>query len=106
MSFFQVEPDWPRHGRIDFRDAILCYRPGLPNALDGVNFTISPGEKIGIVGRTGSGKSSLFLVLFRMMELNSGQILIDGTSTRELNLEDLRLVPMKTEINVPWTFFL
>lgn len=85
-----VEPDWPRHGRIDFRDAILCYRPGLPNALDGVNFTISPGEKIGIVGRTGSGKSSLFLVLFRMMELNSGQILIDGTSTRELNLEDLR----------------
>lgn len=55
-----------------------------------MNFTISPGEKIGIVGRTGSGKSSLFLVLFRMMELNSGQILIDGTSTRELNLEDLR----------------
>ncbi|XP_077341580.1 ATP-binding cassette sub-family C member 10 isoform X2 [Lithobates pipiens] len=85
-----VEPDWPKHGRIEFRDAILCYRPGLPNALDGVNFTISPGEKIGIVGRTGSGKSSLFLVLFRMMELNSGQILIDGTLTRELNLEDLR----------------
>ncbi|CAI9573115.1 unnamed protein product [Staurois parvus] len=86
-----VEPDWPKHGCIEFRDAILCYRPGLPNALDGVNFTISPGEKIGIVGRTGSGKSSLFLVLFRMMELNSGHILIDGTSTRELNLEDLRV---------------
>ncbi|XP_040207675.1 ATP-binding cassette sub-family C member 10 [Rana temporaria] len=85
-----VEPDWPKHGCIEFRDAVLCYRPGLPNALAGVNFIISPGEKIGIVGRTGSGKSSLFLVLFRMMELNSGQILIDGTATRELNLEDLR----------------
>lgn len=90
MSSFQVEPDWPRNGRIEFRDAILCYRPGLPNALDGVNFTISPGEKIGIVGRTGSGKSSLFLALFRMVELNFGQILIDDTWTQELTLEDLR----------------
>nr|DBA27410.1 TPA: hypothetical protein GDO54_011565 [Pyxicephalus adspersus] len=85
-----VEPDWPRRGRIEFREAILCYRPGLPNALDGVNFTISPGEKIGIVGRTGSGKSSLFLALFRMIELNSGQILIDDIPTQELTLGDLR----------------
>ncbi|XP_018411207.1 PREDICTED: multidrug resistance-associated protein 7 [Nanorana parkeri] len=85
-----VGPEWPRNGCIEFRDAILCYRPGLPNALDGVNFSISPGEKIGIVGRTGSGKSSLFLALFRMIELNSGHILIDDTSTQELALEDLR----------------
>ncbi|XP_075719658.1 ATP-binding cassette sub-family C member 10 [Rhinoderma darwinii] len=85
-----VQPDWPQQGHIEFRDAVLCYRPGLPNALDRVSFTISAGEKIGIVGRTGSGKSSLFLALFRMMELNSGSILIDGVSTRELNLDALR----------------
>ncbi|XP_063774836.1 ATP-binding cassette sub-family C member 10 [Pseudophryne corroboree] len=85
-----VDPDWPRNGHVEFRDAVLCYRPGLPNALDGVSFTISAGEKVGIVGRTGSGKSTLFLALFRMMELNSGFILIDNMSTRELNLDVLR----------------
>ncbi|KAM9316906.1 ATP-binding cassette sub-family C member 10 [Gastrophryne carolinensis] len=82
--------DWPSRGSVEFRDAILCYRPGLGNALDGISFLVSPGEKIGIVGRTGSGKSSLFLALFRMMELNSGLILIDGLPTRELSLGDLR----------------
>ncbi|XP_053568742.1 ATP-binding cassette sub-family C member 10 isoform X2 [Bombina bombina] len=86
----EVESDWPSKGHIEFRDAVLCYRLGLPNALDGVNFTIYPGEKIGIVGRTGSGKSTLFLALFRMIELNAGLILIDNLSTRHLSLELLR----------------
>ncbi|XP_068088685.1 ATP-binding cassette sub-family C member 10 isoform X2 [Hyperolius riggenbachi] len=85
-----VDPGWPSTGCIEFKDAVLCYRPGLPNALDGVSFTISPGEKVGIVGRTGSGKSSLFLALFRMMELNSGLILIDDIPTQELNVEVVR----------------
>ncbi|XP_056410690.1 LOW QUALITY PROTEIN: ATP-binding cassette sub-family C member 10 [Hyla sarda] len=85
-----VRSEWPLLGCVEFRDAVLCYRPGLPNALDGVSFTIRAGEKIGIVGRTGSGKSSLFLVLFRMMELNSGSILIDDVSTRELDLDMMR----------------
>ncbi|XP_073527733.1 ATP-binding cassette sub-family C member 10 [Phyllobates terribilis] len=85
-----VQPDWPQHGHIEFRHAILCYRPGLPNALDGVSVTIRAGEKIGVVGRTGSGKSTLFLALFRMMELNSGSILIDDISTKELSLDVLR----------------
>ncbi|KAM4693780.1 ATP-binding cassette sub-family C member 10 isoform 1-T2 [Discoglossus pictus] len=86
----QVESDWPSKGHIEFRDAVLCYRPGLPKALDGVNFIICPGEKIGIVGRTGSGKSTMFLALFRMMELNSGLILIDNVSSREVDLNLLR----------------
>ncbi|XP_069810525.1 ATP-binding cassette sub-family C member 10 isoform X2 [Dendropsophus ebraccatus] len=85
-----VGPEWPQHGRIEFRDVVLCYRPGLPNALDGVSVTIGAGEKIGVVGRTGSGKSTLFLALFRMMELNSGSILIDDISTQELSLDVLR----------------
>ncbi|KAM4772481.1 ATP-binding cassette sub-family C member 10 [Rhinophrynus dorsalis] len=86
----EVDSDWPSKGHIEFREAVLCYRPGLPNALDGVSFTICPGEKIGIVGRTGSGKSTLFLALFRMMELNDGHILIDNVSSRQVSLEILR----------------
>ncbi|OCT79575.1 ATP-binding cassette sub-family C member 10 [Xenopus laevis] len=86
----QVESDWPSKGHIEFRNVVLCYRPGLPNALDSVSFTISPGEKIGIVGRTGSGKSTLFLALFRMMELKLGNILIDNIPACQLNLELLR----------------
>ncbi|XP_053315606.1 ATP-binding cassette sub-family C member 10 [Spea bombifrons] len=86
----QVAPDWPSKGHIEFRAAVLCYRLGLPNALDGVSFAICPGEKIGIVGRTGSGKSSLFLALFRMMELDAGLILIDGVPARDLDLAVLR----------------
>ncbi|XP_073417492.1 ATP-binding cassette sub-family C member 10 isoform X3 [Dendrobates tinctorius] len=85
-----VQPDWPQRGHIEFRCATLCYRPGLPNALDGVSFTIRAGEKIGVVGRTGSGKSTLFLALFRMVELNSGSILIDDIPTQELSLDVLR----------------
>ncbi|XP_077138018.1 ATP-binding cassette sub-family C member 10 isoform X3 [Ranitomeya variabilis] len=86
----QVQPDWPERGHIEFRRATLCYRPGLSNALDGVSFTIRAGEKIGVVGRTGSGKSTLFLALFRMMEMNSGSILIDDVSIQELSLDVLR----------------
>ncbi|XP_077138016.1 ATP-binding cassette sub-family C member 10 isoform X1 [Ranitomeya variabilis] len=85
-----VQPDWPERGHIEFRRATLCYRPGLSNALDGVSFTIRAGEKIGVVGRTGSGKSTLFLALFRMMEMNSGSILIDDVSIQELSLDVLR----------------
>ncbi|XP_066451295.1 ATP-binding cassette sub-family C member 10 [Eleutherodactylus coqui] len=90
LGTVKVQAEWPQHGLVEFRNAILCYRPGLPNALDGVSFTIRAGEKIGIVGRTGSGKSTLFLALFRMMELNSGSILIDDVPTQELNLDVLR----------------
>lgn len=69
---------------------ILAYRAGLPNALDGVSFTVYPGEKVGIVGRTGSGKSTLFLVLFRMVELKAGRILLDGVDSQLVGLEELR----------------
>ena len=69
---------------------VLAYRAGLPNALDGVSFTIYPGEKVGIVGRTGSGKSTLFLALFRMLELKSGRILLDGVDSQLVGLEELR----------------
>ncbi|XP_073732038.1 ATP-binding cassette sub-family C member 10 [Misgurnus anguillicaudatus] len=84
-------PDlWPERGRIQFVGAVLAYRPGLPNALDGVNLEILPGEKVGIVGRTGSGKSSLFLALFRMVDLNQGRILVDEVDIGSVRLSHLR----------------
>lgn len=69
---------------------VLVYRPGLPHALDGVTFRVQPGEKLGIVGRTGSGKSSLLLVLFRLLEPSSGRVLLDGVDTSQLQLAELR----------------
>uniref|UniRef100_A0A672ZDD3 ATP-binding cassette, sub-family C (CFTR/MRP), member 10 n=1 Tax=Sphaeramia orbicularis TaxID=375764 RepID=A0A672ZDD3_9TELE len=71
-------------------DVVLAYRASLPNALDGVSLVVRPGEKVGIVGRTGSGKSTLFLALFRMVELNQGQILLDGLDISTVGLAQLR----------------
>ncbi|XP_009076870.1 PREDICTED: multidrug resistance-associated protein 7 [Acanthisitta chloris] len=86
----QVAADWPSQGLVEFQQVVLAYRAGLPNALDGVSFTVYPGEKLGIVGRTGSGKSTLFLALFRMLELKSGRILLDGVDSQLVGLEELR----------------
>ncbi|NWW00316.1 MRP7 protein, partial [Machaerirhynchus nigripectus] len=86
----QVSADWPSQGLVEFQQVVLVYRAGLPNALDGVSFTVYPGEKLGIVGRTGSGKSTLFLALFRMVELKSGRILLDGVDSQLVGLEELR----------------
>ncbi|NXN15001.1 MRP7 protein, partial [Indicator maculatus] len=89
-KLIQVAADWPSQGLVEFQQVVLAYQVGLPNALDGVSFTIYPGEKVGIVGRTGSGKSTLFLALFRMLELNSGRILLDGVDSQLVGLEELR----------------
>ncbi|KAF7254110.1 Multidrug resistance-associated protein 7 [Varanus komodoensis] len=89
-ELIQVAPDWPSQGHIEFQQVVLAYRPELPNALDGVTFTIYPGEKIGIVGRTGSGKSTLFLALFRMVELSAGRIFLDNTDIHSVGLKQLR----------------
>ncbi|XP_069092380.1 ATP-binding cassette sub-family C member 10-like isoform X2 [Pleurodeles waltl] len=86
----QVASNWPTQGQVEFQNALLAYRPGLPNALDGVNFTVSSKEKVGIVGRTGSGKSTMFMALFRMMELEEGHIFIDNINIRLVGLQALR----------------
>lgn len=78
----------------------MRYRPGLPYALDGVSFQTVPGERLGIVGRTGSGKSSLFLTLFRMMEIQEGAITVDGMDLRHLDLKDIRFVPFMNDVKV------
>uniref|UniRef100_H3CLC0 ATP-binding cassette, sub-family C (CFTR/MRP), member 10 n=1 Tax=Tetraodon nigroviridis TaxID=99883 RepID=H3CLC0_TETNG len=86
----QLDPAWLTQGWLEFRSVVLVYRDGLPNALDGVSFVVRPGEKVGIVGRTGSGKSTLFLALFRMVELSQGQILLDGLDISTVGLAQLR----------------
>ncbi|KAJ1929039.1 hypothetical protein IWQ60_001535 [Tieghemiomyces parasiticus] len=82
--------DWPSHGQITFRNVHLRFRPGLPLVLNDLTFSTGPHEKIGIVGRTGAGKSSLVLALFRLVEVESGAILIDGTNVAHLGIQDLR----------------
>ncbi|KAJ7650716.1 ABC protein [Roridomyces roridus] len=86
-----VEPpaEWPQQGAIEFKKVEMSYRPGLPNVLHGISFSIHAGEKIALVGRTGSGKSSLALTLLRIVEY-SGQILVDGVDIAKIGLKDLR----------------
>lgn len=72
------DPSWPQKGAIEFKDIKMSYRPGLPMVLKGISIDVKGGEKVGVVGRTGAGKSSLMLALFRIVELNSGSITIDG----------------------------
>lgn len=81
---------WPEHGAVEFDDVKMSYRAGLPNVLKGISVKIRGGEKIGIVGRTGAGKSSLMLALFRIVELSSGSINIDGVDISTIGLKDLR----------------
>ncbi|XP_018568578.1 multidrug resistance-associated protein 1 isoform X9 [Anoplophora glabripennis] len=81
---------WPEHGSVEFNNYAVRYRPGLDLVLKGVDFHIKGGEKVGIVGRTGAGKSSLTLSLFRIIEAAQGQICIDGVNIAELGLHTLR----------------
>ncbi|XP_078337789.1 multidrug resistance-associated protein 1-like isoform X2 [Crassostrea virginica] len=82
--------DWPSDGALVFSSYSTKYRPHLDLVLRNINLSIRPGEKIGIVGRTGAGKSSLTLALFRLIEPVSGSIEIDGEKLNDLGLHDCR----------------
>ncbi|KAI9357581.1 hypothetical protein DFJ73DRAFT_910594 [Zopfochytrium polystomum] len=81
---------WPSKGAIEFKQVSLRYHRYGVAVLKSVTFRIRPGEKVGIVGRTGSGKTSLLMALLRLAEHTEGDILIDGVDTRTLNLASLR----------------
>ncbi|KAJ1665264.1 Multidrug resistance-associated protein 1 [Coemansia sp. RSA 1646] len=85
-------PSWPSSGKIEFRNFSMKYRSDLEYVLKEINVSINPGEKIGIVGRTGAGKSSLSRVLFRLVDSKTceGSIVIDGHNVFEMNIGDLR----------------
>ncbi|KAH7427040.1 hypothetical protein KP509_10G027600 [Ceratopteris richardii] len=87
-----IGEDWPSHGEIVFESYTMAYREDLPPALNNLSFKVNAGEKVGILGRTGAGKSSLVAALFRMVENQAchGSILIDGVNIRSVGLDDLR----------------
>ncbi|KAG2525914.1 hypothetical protein JM16_004152, partial [Phytophthora kernoviae] len=92
QSAFCIEPaqSWPKNGEISFEDVVFNYKEGGSPVLKGLSFAIRNNEKIGIVGRTGAGKSSLTMALFRINELLSGRILIDGVDIASMPLRTLR----------------
>ncbi|XP_021717121.1 ABC transporter C family member 13-like isoform X2 [Chenopodium quinoa] len=82
--------DWPYQGRIEFQNVILRYLPSLPPALCDISFTIAGGTQVGIVGRTGAGKSSIVNALFRLSPICGGCILVDDVNIDLVSVRDLR----------------
>lgn len=82
--------DWPQKGALEFKDLSVTYREGGKPVLQNLNLKINAGERIGIAGRTGAGKSTVVLALSRLVEPSGGEILIDGISTATIPLEQLR----------------
>uniref|UniRef100_UPI0005CAB691 ABC transporter C family member 3-like n=1 Tax=Fragaria vesca subsp. vesca TaxID=101020 RepID=UPI0005CAB691 len=83
-------PEWPTDGKIELKNLNVQYDPALPMVLKGISCTFPGQKKIGVVGRTGSGKSTLIQALFRVVEPSGGHILIDGVDISKIGLQDLR----------------
>lgn len=81
---------WPTEGRMEVNDLVVSYAPDLPPVLKGLSFTVEKDQRVGVVGRTGAGKSSLTLALFRFLEARQGSIFIDGLDVSKIKLHDLR----------------
>ncbi|XP_047431165.1 ATP-binding cassette sub-family C member 9 isoform X2 [Mugil cephalus] len=90
MDTSQVPENWPHDGEIKIQDLCVRYDPMLKPVLKHVNACIKPGQKVGICGRTGSGKSSLSLAFFNMVDIFEGKIIIDGIDICKLPLPTLR----------------
>lgn len=90
LKTIEVRESWPEKGEIVFDNVEMRYRAGLPLVLQGLSMHIQGGERIGIVGRTGAGKSSIMSTLFRLVELSGGHITIDGLDISTIGLHDLR----------------
>ncbi|XP_031737700.1 ABC transporter C family member 13 isoform X2 [Cucumis sativus] len=86
-----LDSKWPYQGRIEFQNVTLRYKPSLPAALRDISFTISGGAQVGIIGRTGAGKSSILNSLFRLTPVCAGRILVDGIDIAEVPVRDLRM---------------
>jgi ABC-type multidrug transport system fused ATPase/permease subunit len=86
----RLSQNWPERGEVVFAGAVARYAPHLPAALRGVDFVVPAGSRVGLIGRTGAGKSTIFQALFRCVELESGLIEIDGVDIATVPLERLR----------------
>jgi len=83
-------PNWPEHGRVESKNLWAYYRSDLPAILRNLSFVIKPGSRVGVVGRTGAGKSTLVAALLRLVDTIKGEILIDGVPIQKVGLHDLR----------------
>ncbi|EAW11105.1 putative ABC bile acid transporter [Aspergillus clavatus NRRL 1] len=100
MEYTNIEPEsqqgtdppaaWPTYGRLEVNDLTVRYAPDLAPVLSHLNFTVQGGQRVGIIGRTGAGKSSFALALFRFLEACEGRIVIDGIDISQVRLEHLR----------------
>jgi ABC-type multidrug transport system fused ATPase/permease subunit len=86
----ELDKEWPTRGDIEFENVSFSYDKLCDPVLKNVCFRIKPGEKIGIMGRTGAGKSSVIQAIFRMAEQSSGRILIDNINIADVELSFLR----------------
>ncbi|AZZ35755.1 multidrug ABC transporter ATP-binding protein [Bdellovibrio sp. qaytius] len=89
-DFKKSHPAWPNSGSLEFKNVFVKYADHLPNVLKGVSFVINSGARAGVVGRTGSGKSTLFQTVYRFVDYFKGEILIDGLAVNQVPLEILR----------------
>ena len=85
-----VAPSWPQEGKIEVSDLSLRYAPTLPRVINNVSFTVEPKMKVGIVGRTGAGKSTIITALFRFLDADTGNIKIDNIDISSVDLQRLR----------------
>ncbi|XP_024042074.1 putative ABC transporter C family member 15 [Citrus clementina] len=83
-------PEWSSSGKIELENLLVQYNPTLPMVLKGITCTFPGEKKIGVVGRTGSGKSTLIQALFRVVEPSGGRVLIAGVDISKIGLQDLR----------------
>jgi ATP-binding cassette, subfamily C (CFTR/MRP), member 1 len=81
---------WPQSGEIELKNAVMRYRPTLEPSIKNLSFKAQAGMKVGIVGRTGAGKSSILQTLFRLIDLSAGQQIIDGEDLTTVGLHVLR----------------
>ena len=97
-SEIEIEPEkgedapahWPAKGELEVKNLVVGYADDLPSVLNGLSFSVNPNERVGVVGRTGAGKSSLTLALFRFLKAREGTIHIDGVDISKVKLHDLR----------------
>jgi len=86
----EVPASWPGEGKLVVEDLVVGYASDLPPVLHGLTFSIEKNQRLGVVGRTGAGKSSLTFAIFRFLEARSGSITIDGVDISKIKLFDLR----------------
>ncbi|KAL2869784.1 P-loop containing nucleoside triphosphate hydrolase protein [Aspergillus lucknowensis] len=89
LDLAMARPTWPEQGQITIENVTMRYRPGLPLVLNKLNLAITGGERIGIIGRTGAGKSSIISALFRLVKLAEGSITIDRVDISQIGLHEL-----------------